>query len=256
MFRASNFPRLSAMAIAVAGLISTCAAGEPADSKLPAAQPVSVEQPKFTYYYFWRENSAPAKEGLRALKTSLSTHSEKASYVTVNVNDPEQRELVEKFKVGRSPMPLVLAVAPNGAVTGASTNGVNPEWVSQTLVTPRMTQCMKSMQSGKLVVLCVYGSDKRETPPGVRDFVADPHFQQRTAVHSLDTTDPAEQRFLRELQIPTEASDVTTVVMMAPPGVLVGKFPGNVSGQQMAAKLHAQGKCCNDPNCKHNRGGN
>ena len=90
----------------------------------------------------------------------------------------------------------------------------------------------------------------------MREFVSDPHFQQRTAVYSLDTTDPAELRFLKDLQIPAEASDVTTVVMMAPPGVLVGKFPGNVSGQQMAAKLHAQGKCCNDPNCKHNRKGN
>ena len=256
MLRASTFSRLSAMAIAIAGLISTCAAGEPADAQLPAAQPASIEQPKFTYYYFWRENSTTANEGLRALKTNLAAHSVKASYIAINVNDPDQQELVARFKVGRSPMPLVLAVAPNGAVTGASTTAVTPEWVSQTLVTPRMTQCMKSMQSGKLVVLCVHGSEQGQTPLGVRQFISDPHFQQRTAIHSMQTTDPAEQRFVKELGISSESSDATTVVIMAPPGVLVGKFPGNVSGQQMAAALHAQGKCCNDPNCKHNKRGN
>jgi hypothetical protein len=41
------------------------------------------------------------------------------------------------------------------------------------------------------------------------------------------------------------------LVVMAPPGVLVGKFIGSTTKDQIAAQLHAAGKCCNDPNCKH-----
>lgn len=251
----TSFLKVSALVVALAGFQATGVAGEPTESQLPPAQPVSQEQPKFTYYYFWRDNTPAAKAGLQALKANLAPHSERASYVTVNITDPAQQEVVDKFKVGRSPMPLVLAVAPNGAVTGANTSSVTGEWIEQTLVTPRMTRCMKSMQSGKLVVLCVHGSDPRQMPRGVQEFVSDPHFQQRTVVHTMQTTDPNELRFLKELGIAAQESPNTTVVMMAPPGVLVGKFPGNVSGEQMAAALHAQGKCCNDPNCKHNRKG-
>ena len=40
---------------------------------------------------------------------------------------------------------------------------------------------------------------------------------------------------------------------MAPPGVLVGKFTANVTMNEITTKLHAAGKCCDDPNCKHNK---
>ena len=36
----------------------------------------------------------------------------------MNVGDPAEKALVEKFGVSRSPLPLTLAVAPNGAITG------------------------------------------------------------------------------------------------------------------------------------------
>ena len=45
------------------------------------------------------------------------------------------------------------------------------------------------------------------------------------------------------------------IVVLAPPGVLVGKYQGTVSTEQIATDLHAAGKCCNDPNCKHNKKG-
>jgi hypothetical protein len=45
----------------------------------------------------------------------------------------------------------------------------------------------------------------------------------------------------------------SSVVVMAPPGVLVGKFPASATMSDIATKLHAAGKCCNDPNCKHNK---
>jgi hypothetical protein len=44
-------------------------------------------------------------------------------------------------------------------------------------------------------------------------------------------------------------------VVLAPPGVLVGKFPASATSDQIGAALHAAGKCCNDPNCKHNQKG-
>jgi hypothetical protein len=33
---------------------------------------------------------------------------------------------------------------------------------------------------------------------------------------------------------------------------MVGKFPATATKAQLASELHAAGKCCDDPNCKHN----
>ena len=42
------------------------------------------------------------------------------------------------------------------------------------------------------------------------------------------------------------------VIFMAPPGALVGRFAASASKEDLARALHAAGKCCSDPNCKHN----
>jgi hypothetical protein len=53
---------------------------------------------------------------------------------------------------------------------------------------------------------------------------------------------------------PEEVAD-SMIVVLAPPGVLVGKYPAGVTKDQIGAALHAAGKCCNDPNCIHNKKG-
>ena len=81
--------------------------------------------------------------------------SDRAEWTSVNVTDPANRELVDRYQVGRAPMPLVLCVAPNGAVTGAMAGRVTDKQVDTALVTPTMTRCMKSLQAGKIVVVHV-----------------------------------------------------------------------------------------------------
>src|SRR5208283_2699955 len=57
--------------------------------------------------------------------------------------------------LSRAPMPLVLAVAPNGAVTGAIPLKLTEAQVGQAFVSPIAAQCLKAVQSRKLVLLCV-----------------------------------------------------------------------------------------------------
>jgi hypothetical protein len=90
-------------------------------------------------------------------------------------------------------------------------------------------------------------------PAGAEMFLADPAFQSRATTESYVINDPAEARFVRDMEIDAATFDGSTVVVLAPPGVLVGKFPATVTAAQIAAKLHAAGKCCDDPNCKHNQ---
>ena len=66
--------------------------------------------------------------------------------------------------------------------------------------------------------------------------------------------DPAEVAFLEQLKIDPGTVRGSTTAFLAPPAVLVGKYGPAATKNEMAAALHAAGKCCNDPNCKHNHG--
>lgn len=251
----SKFVRLAAVVAAV-GFAAAGAEDRVAASKAQAVLAEAAEQQMFTYVFFWKENNATAKEMLQSMKTCTAEHAERIKLVTANITNPAEKEVVARFDVSRSPMPLILAVAPNGAVTGVFADKVTPDLVRQSLATPRMTECMKAMQEGKLVLLCVQPSEQSPMPRGVRDFVADPEFKKRTTVITMQAGDPSETRFMKELQVAPASLRSTTVVFMAPPTVLVGKFAGNVSSEELAMKLHAAGKCCDDKNCKHNKKGN
>jgi len=248
---------LCAAACGVACLAERCSAQSAPHSLAfrPAVPDSAQAEPKFTFILFSKQNNANTQRVATELASALGQRSHRAEWTTVDVTDPANRAIVERYQVGRAPMPLVLCVAPNGTVTGAMVGRVTDKQIDAALVTPTMTRCMKSLQAGKTVVVHVKSDDMVPLPAGAEDFLADPAFQSRATTESFVINDPAEARFLRDMEIDPATFDGSTVVVLAPPGVLVGKFPANVTAAEIAAKLHAAGKCCDDPNCKHNQKG-
>ena len=121
------------------------------------------------------------------------------------------------------------------------------------MVTPAMVDVTKALQDKKIVVVHVKATKDAPLPYGAFEFTADPAFQARTIVINVVASDPAEQRFLKDMEFNSASTRESTVVVMAPPGVLVGKFAAGATMADIATKLHAAGKCCDDPNCKHNK---
>lgn len=206
---------------------------------------------KTTYLVFYRSWDATAQAVGQAVKTHADKHAGRATWAAVGISDPSQKSLVEKFQVGRAPMPLVLGVHPNGAITGVFQKPMTEAEFVQTLVSPAKAECMKGLQANQLVLLCVQSSAKESVPQGVKDFQADPHFGKRTQVLTVQLKDPNEAGFFAHLQIDPRTSTPVTV-FMAPPGVLVGKFASTASKAELSEALHKAGKCCDDKNCKHN----
>jgi hypothetical protein len=103
------------------------------------------------------------------------------------------------------------------------------------------------------VVVHVKATKDAPLPYGAFEFTADPTFKARTTVIDVVASDAAEQRFLKDMDFNAASVRESSVVVMAPPGVLVGKFAASATMSDIATKLHAAGKCCNDPNCKHNK---
>lgn len=232
------------------------AQSQPNSVALRPATPAETQQnAKFTFLLFSRGNDANTQRVTNELSTALSTRADRAEWQAIDITDPASQHLVKQYQLSRAPMPLVLCVAPNGTITGVMPGRVTEKAVEASLVTPTMTRCMKSLQAGKIVVVHVKTDANEELPACAIEFMADPSFEKRTATESFLLADPAEGRFLRDMKLDPATASGSTVVVLAPPGMLVGKFAATATASEIASALHEAGKCCNDPNCKHNKKG-
>ncbi|MBS0262411.1 MAG: hypothetical protein JSS02_10715 [Planctomycetes bacterium] len=214
----------------------------------------SADENKFTFIVFYKTDTPAVRAMLKSAKDGVAKRSDKAVVALVQITDPAEKPLVDQFDVARSPMPLTLAVASNQAVTGIFSKELKDEHIEEALVTPTMTRCMKSLQEGKLVFVCLNKADVDAAPPVVSEMQLDPEFASRIAVTSLSIGNPEEARFLKQLQVDSRQFRTSTAALLAPPGVLIGKFNGASTKDEVTAALHKAGKCCDDPNCKHNHG--
>ncbi len=206
---------------------------------------------KLIYLVFYKEADAATKEMAEAVSAAVDSQGGQSIFSYVRLNDPAEREIADKYQVTRAPMPMVIAVHPNGAVTGYFHTKTTPEQLADCLVSAKKAVCMKALQQNQLVLVCLQTQAKQPIPQGVRELQADPHFSKRTQVVALSVNDPAEAAFLASMEFnPTKDGAMT--VFLAPPGALVGKFAPTATKDQLAAKLAEAGKCCDDKNCKHN----
>lgn len=235
-------------------LIVTCAPHLHAQTASKAQTTLSqaAEQGKYTFILFYKANDAATTAMNTTLQTALAKYKGAATFTFVYVADPNEQELVKKYDVARAPMPMTLAIAPNGALTGMFPQKMEATHVDSSFVTPTMMQAMKALQENKLVFVTVQGNVAATEPVALREFASDPHFNTRMVSLTANASDPAEAKFMAEMEVDPR-SPATQLSLLAPPGVLVGKFASNTPMKTIAAALAEAGKCCDDPNCKHHQ---
>lgn len=218
-----------------------------AHSTVRRPQAAAVEP--YTFLMFYKQNDSATQAMTQTLKEGLAASDGQAKLQFVQVGDPAQQELVKKYELARAPMPLTIAVAPNGAITGIFAQKVTPQKITDAFVTPTMMFTMKSLQEGKLVLVSAHGSANSPAPPAINALAADPEFKGRVASVAMRVSDPQEAKFTEQMKLDLQATDTKTVVI-APPGVMVGQFRADASKEAILTALAKAGKCCDDPNCK------
>jgi len=240
--------------VATPGRPGTDAGARPAAGQGLTAMARAAAANKYLFVFFWKEKSPQADAVWNVLQPAMGRLAEWADWTAVRITDPAEKPLVERFGVDRAPMPLVLALAPNGAITKAFPGKLEESQLRAAFVSPGTELCLKALQDRKLVLLCVGEppppQNRLVVPAGVGQFKADPRYARMTEVVLLDPREPAEKDFLQELRIDPRVGPVT--VLMAPPGGVVGKFPGSVSKDQLVAKLATSQSACPDGKCGPN----
>jgi hypothetical protein len=211
----------------------------------------ATQDGKLAFLVFFKESNTATKTMLETVKTT-SQKLDGTTCVTVNTADPAGRVVAEKYDVTRAPMPMVIGVHPNGAVTGYFAGKASEEGLAQCVVSPKKAECMKSLQKNMLVLVCLQSQKNQTLPKGVSELQADPHFANRTQIVTLSLNDPSEKSFLASMEVDPK-KDTAMTVFLAPPGAMVGKFAPTATKDDLAAKLAEAGKCCDDKNCKHNQ---
>ncbi len=185
------------------------------------------------------EETATAKRVLEAAATKLG---DKAELAFIKRDDAAEKDTVEKFQLARAPMPIVLALAPNGAITGAYFGEkLKDPQLQDSIASESEQQCMKALQDRKLVFVCVQNATTTSNDvamKGVDEFKADTRFAQFTEVVKTDPAADTEQSFLTKLKIDPKATEATTA-FLAPPGALVSKVSGATTKDALVSALMA-----------------
>jgi predicted small lipoprotein YifL len=233
--------------------VSAAASSEPEKSSTPLPKPAqklsgiaAVERAtaagKHLLLLFYRNDDDSTRAMKKVFAAAAAKFAKRANSVTINVTDAAEREIVTKYQVDRAPMPLVLVVAPGGAVTGGFPGKVAEEQLSGAFVSPGLANSLKALQDGKLVLLCVQNASTKSNDAamqGVNAFITDTRFAKSTEVVSLDPADEAESKFLKQLQIDPKSNEAVTA-LMAPPGSVVAKYKGATDKDVMIAALAAK----------------
>jgi hypothetical protein len=247
-----SFKLSVAFLLILASCLATPALAQQSVSKAQTVLNQAAAEGKYTFILFYKANDAATTAMNTTLQTALAKYKTTATFAFVYVGDPKEQELVTRYDVARAPMPMTLAIAPNGALTGIFPQKLEPAHVDSSFVTPTMMKAMKALQENKLVFVTVRGGSAATEPVALREFASDPHFSTRMVTLTTSAADPAEAKFMAEMEIDPR-SQATQLSLLAPPGVLVGKFPANTPMKTIAAALAEAGKCCDDPNCKHHQ---
>ena len=87
-------------------------------AKFSEAIQASADTGKYTYIMFYRAEDSATDRMAAAIGQQVAKKSEDTSWVKISVTDAAAADVVKKYDASRLPMPTVIGLAPNGAVTG------------------------------------------------------------------------------------------------------------------------------------------
>ena len=207
---------------------------------------------KYLFMFFSKTDDDQTLAMRKVFDGAMEKVPDRAQWVTVHVDRLSEKEIVAKFDLSRAPMPLVLAMAPNGAITGGFPTKFEEQQLLGAFATPGTEKVMKHLQEGKLVFVCVQNGKTKSNDAamqGIRQFRADARFASATEIVMLDPTDSAETSFLSDLKIDPKTEEAMTV-FLAPPGSAIAEYKGATDKAELVATLEkASSGCCPGGSC-------
>src|SRR4051794_28468291 len=121
----------------VAVLAGTAALAQgPAPGAAQAALDAAARQQRYLFVLVTKQDDAATQAMKATLDRALAKQHGHAGSLMVRMDDPSEKPLIDRWGLSRTPMPIVLAVAPNGAITGAFPLKLTEQNVAGAFVSP------------------------------------------------------------------------------------------------------------------------
>ncbi|MBD3236896.1 MAG: hypothetical protein GF330_09340 [Candidatus Eisenbacteria bacterium] len=228
------------------------AAGDPqSTAEIPAGKGLTALEEaaaagEYVYVFFYTTEDEETRTMRSGLAHALRPMEGKVRVCEIDANDPAESGVVSRLGASGAPMPLVLAVAPNGAVTGGFPQRASTPELLGAMVGPRTAACLKALQNRKIVLACIQNpqtAHNEEAMQGVRDFMADARFAPLTESVLIDPSDPEEQNLLNAVKVDPTSTEAITVVMV-PPATALGQITGPTDKTAIEKVLRSRPTAC------------
>lgn len=216
-----------------------------------SAQNSNTIEDKHLFIFFYKEVNEKTQSQEKVFDEAMQKIGLSTKFIKVNVKDQTQQALIDKYNLKRTPMPFVLVIAPNGAITGGYST-FTEEQLRNAIVSHGTAQILKGLQDQKLVILALQNNKTKNNAAamqGVSDFKADPRFST-TEIVVIDPSDTREHTFLKTLSLDTNITQAQTV-LIAPPADVLGIYQGPTTKKQLVDSVQnaASGECCPGGKC-------
>jgi hypothetical protein len=199
----------------------------------------AAKQGRYAIVTFYKQNDTASTKMLEETKKLQATHSSRASFAVADVGNPIHKELISKYGADRAPMPLTLVIAPNGAVTAGYPNAINKTDISDAFVSNGMADVLKILQDGKLATVCVQSSKtklNKESLAAAEGLKYGAQFRDAVEIVKIDPSNTSEAELLQTLEVDANTENAQLVII-APPGRILGTFDGTATADSIAATI-------------------
>ncbi len=125
------------------------AAGAKVSQGQAAIDQAAADQ-KYSLIFFWRDKNTNTDKAWSNFSSAAAGLADSAAVVSVQITDPAEKQLVDRYGVARTAMPMVMAVAPCGAITKGFTGAVDESKLRIAFVSPCTAECMKALQQRQI----------------------------------------------------------------------------------------------------------
>ena len=221
---------------------------EPAVKTSPTETAIraAAKQKRHIFVTFYKNNDAASDKMLGAIKTIKKKLSGRANFARADVDNPVHKGLVKRYGVGPAAVPLTLVLAPNGAVTGAFPREIKTDDFSNVFVSDGLADVLNVLQGGKLAVVCIQnGKTKfnKQSLAAAKGFKTDSRLSGAAEIVQIDPSAPGESKFLQQCKVDTGSANAQ-ILLLIPPGRLIGKFDGETTKDELMAGLQEALKSC------------
>ncbi len=213
------------------------------------------EEDKFLMLHLY--SGSPESE-LKTTYTNVhSTLLKSLHAVSINRDNSSSSFLIEKYNLRYAPIPLIVIIAPNGAIAGSFQSSFSAEQVKAVFHSPKTQQCLLALQERKLVFISVQNKKTSENTAaldGIKQFEKENPLYRVSEVILLNPKDTSETQLLNQLQIQPDIKTAQTFLLV-PPGRIIGSWKGATNSNDLKNRLKSLSKNCStpscvDPNCK------